>query len=280
MSTQDQKLEALMQLLKEVLTDKNQDANLKELAYLKFSGDAAGQGLLWPGKRTKQFIFNSNEDKFFSSESIDLAKERALLINNIKVLDEKELGLTVTKSNLKEVGKLKGLVVDGSMSVGGSLFYDEKSGRLGVGTSQPNAALSIADKNIELVLGCRDSKASIGAYNSVDLELVTDNTARISISAGGNIELGNRNNGPTQVSVHGRLGINVSNVDPRAELHVAGGVKFNDTLYLKGPSAPTSGAYNQGDIVWNSNPKAKSHVGWICTQSGNPGVWNPFGDIR
>lgn len=281
MTTQEQRLAALSELLKEILNDKNQDGNLKELSFLKFSGDAAGQGLLWPGKnRTKQFIFSDIEEKFFSSESINLAKDRGLFVNNIKVLDDKELGTTVTKSNLREVGPLKGLIVNGSMAVGGGLFFDEKSGRLGVGTSQPNATVSIADKNIELIFGGKDSKAFIGVHNSSDLELITDNTTRITISAGGNIELGNRNNGPTQVNVHGRIGVNVTNVDPRADLHVANGIKFNDTLHLKGPSAPTSGVYNQGDIVWNSNPRPKSFIGWICTQSGNPGVWNPFGEIR
>jgi hypothetical protein len=108
-----------------------------------FSGDTIdGKGLLWSGRgHTKQFIFNSNPDRFFSSESIDLAKGKSITINNIKVIDEKELGPTITKSNLREVGHLKGLIVDGGLSVGQFMVFDANTSRLGLGTENPNAAV-------------------------------------------------------------------------------------------------------------------------------------------
>jgi hypothetical protein len=56
-----------------------------------FSGDTIdGKGLLWSGRGyTKQFIFNSDPDRFFVSEHIDLARGKSITINNIKVIDEK-----------------------------------------------------------------------------------------------------------------------------------------------------------------------------------------------
>jgi hypothetical protein len=120
----------------------------------------------------------------------------------------------------------------------------------------------------------------MGTFNSADLELVTDNTARITIGAGGNITLGNPNFGPVQVSVVGSMGINVNNIDPRANLHVNGAVKFNDKLHLSGREAPQSGAYNEGDIMWNSDPQPGKFVGWVCTRAGNPGLWSGFGRIE
>ena len=113
-----------------------------------FSGDTLdGKGLLWAGKgNTKQFIFNSSPDRFFSSESIDFARGKSITINNIKVIDEKELGPTITKSNLREVGRLNGLIVDGGLSVGQFMIFDVNTSRLGLGTENPNAALSIVDR--------------------------------------------------------------------------------------------------------------------------------------
>jgi len=282
MSNQDQKVDSLATLLKDILSSKNQDTNIVELSYLKFNGDIEGKGLIWQGNGyTKQLVWNTNPERFFSSETIDVAKGKHFSINNIKVLSDIELGATVTKSNLREVGRLRGLIVDGSVSINDYLFYNATSDRLGLGTEEPNAALSIADDGVEIVLGAREyNKAGIGAYNSADLELITDNTTRVTIGAAGDIELGNRNNGPIKVSVHGSLGINVGTADPRTALHVGGAVKFNDTLHLKGEQPPEGGAFKKGDIVWNSEPQQRGYVGWICIQSGNPGIWAQFGEIK
>lgn len=271
------KFESLVTALKEVL---DSGANLDQVTFIKFTGDVGGKGFLWAGQgHTKQFIFNN--DKFFSSETIDLGKDKAFSINNIKVLDGNELGQTVTKSNLREVGRLKGLLVDGSMSVNQYLFYDARTDRLGLGTDQPNAALSICDQGVEIMLGASEfNKAAIGTFNSTDIELVTDNTVRVSIGANGNIVLGNRNFGPIQVLVQGTLGVDVNTPDPRVKLHVNGAVKFNDKLHLSGTAPPDGGSFNVGDIVWNSNPQQRQHVGWVCTVAGNPGIWNSFGEIK
>ena len=282
MATQEEKLDNLSKLLKEILDEKNQDTNIVELSYLKFNGDIEGKGLIWAGRgHTKQLVYQPSPDRFFSSETIDLAKDRAVTINGVKIIDDKELGTSITKSSLREVGRLRGLIVDGSLSVNQFLYYNATSDRLGLGTEEPNAALSICDEGVEIVIGAREyNKAGIGAYNSSDLELITDNTTRITISAGGNIELGNRNNGPIQVLVHGTMGINVGTPDPRTNLHVGGAIKFNDTLHLKGIRPPEGGSFKQGDIVWNSEPQQRHYVGWICIQSGNPGIWAQFGEIR
>jgi len=279
--TSQEKIEALSNLLKDVLSS-GQDINSAEFPFIVIKGDVEGKGILWSGSgNNKQFIFSPNPDRFFVSESLDLAKNKSISINNVNVLSNRELGPTVTKSNLTEVGRLKGLIVDGGFTINQYLIYDPNTDRLGLGTDQPNAALSIMDQNIELVFGASDPNVgSIGTFNSANLELVTDNTARLTISAGGNISLGNPNFGPIQVSVNGSLGINVSTIDPRTNLHVNGAIKFNDKLHLSGSAAPNSGAYNEGDIMWNNNPQSGRFVGWVCTRAGNPGIWSGFGKIE
>jgi hypothetical protein len=276
-----EKLNALTTLLQEVLQD-GQEINSAEFPYIIIKGDINGKGILWSGQgHNKQFIFNSNPDRFFSSESIDLAKGKHLSINNIKLIDEKELGPTVTKSSLREVGRLNGLIVDGGLSVNQYLVYDSVSDRLGLGTDQPKAAVNIIDQNVDIVIGAEGTNtARIGTYNYTDLELGTDNTARIQIKAGGNVVIGNPAVGDTKVTIIGSLGINVNNPDPRSTLHVNGALKFNDKLHLSGNEPPSSGSFNEGDVVWNNYPTPGKFVGWICTKSGSPGIWNGFGRIE
>lgn len=247
-----------------------------------FGGDNIyGQGLLWTASDyTKQFVFNSNPDRFFSSETIDLNKGKSLSINNITVLNENELGATVTKSNLREVGRLRGLIVDGSVLINNYLYYNASVDRLGLGTENPNAAFSILEDNIEIMIGTDSgSKAIIGTFASHPVDIVTDSTSRLSISAGGNIELGNKNTSPIQVTVHGSLGIDVKNPDSRAKLHVNGAIRFNDKLHLSGTEPPQGGTFNMGDIVWNSNPQQGRYIGWVCIKEGSPGLWCQFGQI-
>jgi hypothetical protein len=263
-----EKLEALSNLLKEVLSE-GQNIDSAEFPFVIIKGDIDGKGILWSGQgHNKQFLFVNNPERFFVSENIDLNKGKSFSINNVKVVDETELGPTVTKSNLREVGRLKGLIVDGGLSVNQYLVYDPNTDRLGIGTDQPKATLSIVDQNIELVFGASEPNVgSIGTFNSADLELVTDNTARITIEAGGNIILGNAAAGESKITILGKLGVNVNNPDPRSALHVNGAIKFNDKLHLNGKEPPTSGAFNEGDVVWNNDPQPGKFVGWVCVLS-------------
>lgn len=259
-------------------------AQSEQTTSIIFTGDNTdGAGLLWTGYGyTKQFIFNHGpQDKFFSSENLDLAKGKQLSINNIKILDSQELGSTITKSNLRQVGRLNGLIVDGSVNINQYLFYNATSDRLGLGTESPNAALSIVEDGVEVMIGAKDGvRGIIGTFVSQGIDIVTDNTARISVSSIGNILLGNPNTTPIQVTIHGTMGVNVNTIDNRAALHVGGGIKFNDKLHLSGIAAPNGGVFNIGDIVWNSQPEQRGCVGWVCTRSGTPGVWNQFGEIK
>lgn len=252
-------------------------------APITFKGDnIEGKGILWAGQGyTKQFVFASNPDRIFLSENLDLGKGKNLSINNLKVLDENSLGNSITKSNLKELGRLNGLIVDGSASIGGYFYFDGQGNRFGIGTEQPHAAISVIENDVELVIGAKETaKGFIATYNSQDLHIGTDNTARITISAGGNITLGNPSTGPIQVNVLGKLAVNVNNPDPRTGLHVNGPIKFNNKIHMSGTSAPADGSFTEGDIVWNSTPFAGQHVGWVCTRAGTPGLWNAFGRIE
>ncbi len=242
-----------------------------------FSGDQLdGKGLFWAGQGyTKQFVFASNPDRFFVSENIDFARGKSITVNNIKLIDEQELGPTVVKSSLREVGRLKGLIVDGSVIIDQYIVYDTNTNRLGIGIENPSGAFSVAEDGVEIAMGTiHGVKTYIGTPASHTLELVTDSTARIIIEAGGNVTVTSRMN------VQGALSVNVANPDSRAALHVNGAIKFNNRLHLSDVEEPKTGTYNIGDIVWNSNPQPGRFVGWVCTREGSPGLWSGFGRLE
>jgi hypothetical protein len=275
--TEQQKLEALTAALADLT---QQEPNLDNIPHIKFKDPISGKGILWQGSDyTKQFVFQDNN--LFSSENINLGKGKTLSINDVPVISEDSLGTSVTKSNLKEVGQLNGLIVNGSFKVNNYLVFDANSDRLGIGTDEPNSALTIVDDAVEIGIGARDySEGSIGTFNNAPLHIVTGNDPKITISAEGDIQLGNRNNGDIKVQIHGSLGINVSSIDNRSKLHINGAIKFNDNIHLKGSEPPAGGSFTLGDIVWNSNPVPGNYVGWVCVKAGNPGMWSPFGEIR
>jgi len=57
------------------------------------------------------------------------------------------------------------------------------------------------------------------------------------------------------------------------------GSGFNARRQTTGSAAPTTGAWAQGDIVWNISPTSGGFAGWICTVAGTPGTWRTFGLI-
>ena len=261
------------------------DLRIERSSSLEFRADknnpVYGKGLLWIGNETtKQWVYNAEPDRFFSSENIDLASGKGIYVSGVNVLTATSIGSGVEKSNLREVGRLRSLNVDGDVNFNNNIYYSASSRRLGLGTDTPHAAISIADNNIELVLGgTPESHGAIGTFTSSDLELVTDNVPRITVRSNGDITLGNTTRSPTQVSVHGKLAIGVNTPDPSVDLHVSGAIKFSNNRHAAGDAAPTYGSFTQGDIVWNTKPTPGGWIGWVCIGSGTPGTWIQFGAV-
>ncbi len=236
---------------------------------------AYGKGLLWPGgEATKQFILQERPDRFFATESIELRGHKIYMINGQNVLSQDTLGTTVVKSNLKKLGTLETLDVEGHVNIDNFVRYDANTQRLGLGTESPNGTISVVSWDHEFVIdNDEDNKFKIGTYTTGGLNFVTDDTTRIGIESNGNITVHNKTTFKSQV------GIGVKNFTPDADLTVAGPVRFQDKKFEVGTAIPETGNYKKGDIIWNSNPTSGGKVGWICTTSGKPGEWKTFGNI-
>jgi len=282
----DQTLEKFNIAIKDLISTANQPVAQEITQFLEFrakKGEAnSGKGIIWTGDGvTKQIIYTTKPDRFFVTEDLDLNKEKTFSIGGVKVLDTKSLGNTVEKSNLKELGILKGLVVDGPVNIAQHIFYNSTSNRLGLGIELPHSAFSVADQGLEIMLGTNDQNhAMIGTYAGNDFDVVTANIPRITVKAEGDIDLGNFSKKAVKIRMNGTLSVGVEIPDSRVDLHIAGAIKFNDKLHLNASAPPTQGTYNTGDIVWNSNPKVGQGVGWICLRPGSPGMWYPFGEIK
>ena len=243
-------------------------------------GNVYGKGLHWKSEdTTKQFILRASPDRYFSTESIDLAKEKEFMIDKVSVLNSKELGRTVTKSNLKTVGILDNLKVSGDLSVDDFLYYNSASMRFSLGLEEPNGMFSLASLDGEFIIEPEGAVTKIGNYSNSDLSLITDDTDRLVITKTGHIHLGPKGGSDTTVTVNGKLGVGVNNVPSDVDLQVAGSLRFEDKKFTVSSAIPTEGSYRVGDIVWNDKPKPTGYVGWVCIKDGTPGVWKPFGQI-
>lgn len=237
-----------------------------------------GKGLYWKGQEhTRQLVYRANPDRIFTSESIDIQAGQTYSIGNVPVITENSLGNGITHSNLVKVGTLKNLKTQGDLVVDDYVYFSASSQKLGIGTEDPNGNVSVASLESEFIIDVDGTKSRVGNYTTDDLELITDNTARIKVSSTGHITLGTNNE--TKVSVTGRLGIGINNPPSDASLSTAGPIRFEGKKFESGNEIPRSGSYAKGDIVWNSDPKPTGYVGWICVREGTPGVWKPFGQI-
>lgn len=256
-----------------------EDVRLSRTKSLEFmpneAGEAKGIGLFWKEKAgTTQLVLR--DEKLFANENFDLQHGKYFAIGSVPVLREQELGAGVRKSYLTEVGTLKNLRTQGHLEVDGFIYYNADSNRLGLGTEEANANFSVVSLDSEFIVDVEGSTTRVGNWTTDDLEIITDDTTRITISSTGKITLGSDT---TQTVVKGSLGVGINNPPADASITTAQGIRFAGTKFETGTGAPDAGSYKKGDIVWNSDPKPTGYVGWICIKDGTPGIWKPFGQI-
>ena len=252
------------------------DIRQERTSSLEFTDDVYNKGLVWRTPTgSKQFSLKGNPDRVWSDLPLDLHRNSYYSIDNVSVLTMNELGPTVSRSSLTQVGVLQNLAIEGNMNIDQYVFWNGDYMRFGIGTETPNGTFGIVQDDAEFIIDTDGKKATLGTYSTADLDIITDNAVRLSVSSTGKIVIGNDANSKT--TIKGKLGVNVNN--PTADIETAGPVSFEGKRFEVAVEAPTSGSYRKGDIVWNSEPKPTGFVGWICTREGTPGQWKTFGPI-
>ena len=187
--------------------------------------------------------FTSRPDRLWADTNLDLSADRSYKIDNVPVLSTKELGLTVTKSNLRQIGTLNSLEVSGDTTLADFAYFNSTYNRLGLGTTNPNGSIGIVDNNVEIVIGSPEyGQANVGTYSNSDLNLITDNISRIAIKAGGEIHIGDPVGKTGKLIVHGSLHVEEFTADTRIER----------TSSLEFKSTRESGLYGVG-LLWRGD---------------------------
>ena len=216
-----------------------------------------GKGMIFNGDGvTKQFILAASPDNFYSSEHMNLEQGKMYLIGKKPIISETEIGHTVVKSHLTEVGTLNSLVVNGNVNLS-NVFKVHQSKVL------------IGDCEIDTKNGVTFKGSNITLQSNNQIISLTDDK----------IVLGDKNSPLTHAVINGKLSIGIQSIGDHAQLEVSGNIRFADKLFMVGYCAPSQGTYRKGDIVWNQDPKETGYVGWICIRDGNPGIWRGFGQI-
>lgn len=250
------------------------------LEFLPDANGLNGKGLLWKSDGpTKQFTFRSNPDRIWSSENIDIDKERSYNIGNVPVLMANELGNSIKYSNLIKVGTLQNLRTSGDLVIDEFIHYSGESQRIGFGTEAPNANISVTSFESEFIIDVEQSATRIGTWTTDDLQIVTDNTPRITVAANGTVRIGQPGGNSGRLNVFGKLGVGVNNVPEGMSLSVSEGIQLQGRKIFNSDNIPTEGNYRLGDIAYNTKPQPTGYVGWVCVIEGSPGVWRPFGQI-
>ena len=195
--------------------------------------------------------------------------QSAIMVDHNEVLWKEELGKSVKKSHLTEVGVLKNLQVRSTLYVA--------DGGVGVNTTAPRADFSVNTGGYEVITKMHESNAYVGTHTHVAFAIGTDDTARLTCKANGDVVVGTESGKPVNLNVFGQLGVGVKY--PQESLHVDGNIKFAERTFSSGEQVPREGRWDTGSIVWNEKPNINQPVGWVCVRGGKPGTWRPFGII-
>jgi hypothetical protein len=175
-----------------------------------------GRGLRFTAPNVDSMIVYRAGGKIWTNSHIDVAAEKSYHIDSTEVLSINKLGPTVIQSSLRQVGTLNKLRVSGDTVLGDFAHFSSDSGRLGINTESPNGELSVITNNIEVIVGS-DSvhRAKIGTYTNDHLDIITDDTTRLTITNGGEVVIGDSEYRNGVLRVNGKLYVDEIIADTR-----------------------------------------------------------------
>jgi len=246
--------------VKNLVTDNGGLASIGEWKYdteLELNGK--GFTWAWEGNETKLIFRTGN--RVWTNANLDLAAGLAYSIGDTPVLTANKLCESVVHSSLTSVGTLSDLSVSGDTVLGDFAFFSSIYNRVGLGTDEPNAALSIMENNVELIVGSpATNSAFFGAYTSSDVSIVTDNIPRITAKADGEVHIGNEFSKTGVLRVYGTLYADAIQTDNR--------VTRTHPLEFKATADTT--AYGLG-LIWTGSGETRQMT--LMTSGIGDKVW-------
>jgi hypothetical protein len=230
--------------------------------------DLLTKGLSWSWTNSTVHLGYRTNNRLWTSGNMDIDQNRSYMIDGVSVLSANELSSQVTRSNLKQVGILKSLQVTGDTALAEVAYFNSGLGRVGINTDEPNSTLSIVDNNVEVVIGSpRDGIAELGTYTNSDLEIITDNTPRITIKTGGQIVFGNPATNNADVRIYGTLHVETVVSDNRVDRYQPLEFKTNREQSIYGQGFIWTGSGDTRRLVMAANPDRL-----LCSESFDIGT--------
>ena len=193
--------------------------------------------------------------------NINLHKAGLIYIGNDCIMSRSELGSSVVYSNLRKVGRLTNLTVDGRFDAGYTLTVNDMKNQVGINTEEPIGALHVVSGGgAEVVIDGSGADGYIGTARNQSLMFGTDSL---------------RKENPAYLTIDTIGHVYISN-----SLDVKGDIKFNSTKFTTGYETPAPGWHERAEIIWNQDPSIGMPIGWVCLEAGDPGKWATFGTIE
>ena len=212
--------------------------------------DITEKGLFWTsGNNSSRLVYAGNK-KIFADAHIDLSLDSTYKIHGATVLSATALGGGVSSSNLRKLGRLEKLAVDGDTNLGDFAFFNTVANRLGLGTEEPTHNISIVSNNVEIGIGSpRYGLAVFGAVSNHDVSIITDNIPRITVKNNGEVIIGDLTNRAGVLKIYGTLQADSIVSDTRVE-------RSSSLTFV--PNLDTS-VYGKG-LVWSGGDAQKELV--------------------
>ncbi len=156
---------------------------------------------------------------------------------------------------------------------GGSYTSDGAFQNFGAANIQGPFIINNKFVNCTRGIGLKNHKINYAVFrdNHFDCSEIAIDLGLTSAVTDSNIHLYNNNfvNTPTKIRNNQRLKYITENLSQTVARKP---FTFSNTT-------PSSGSWHRGEIVFNVNPSALGHIGWVCIESGSPGKWRGFGLI-
>jgi hypothetical protein len=214
-----------------------------------------GKGFSWTWGNGSTRLAYRDGGRIWVSGDLDLDSGKSFKIDNVPVISQTALGSQITKSNLKEVGTLKNLTVTGDVTLSEFATFNSALGRLGLGTDEPNTAISIVENDVEISIGSLTANyATIGTYSNHHLSFITDNTARVTIKNSGEVVIGDSIHKTGNLIVHGTLTVDNLVTDTRLERNSSLDFKTTRSQSCYGLGLLWSGTGTPKSLLLMANP--------------------------
>ena len=202
-----------------------------------------GKGFNWTwGAGNVRFAYR-NGQRLWTNADLDLDATHSYKIDNTVVLSSKELGNSIVKSNLREVGPLKSLRVIGDAVLSEFVTFNGSLNRIGINTDEPALTLSVIENSVEFGIGSpKQGIATFGTQSNHDAGITTDGIVRLTVKNNGEVHIGDEIGKTGVLRVFGTLHAETIITDTR----------IDRTSPLEFKADRDSSIYGKG-LLWTGN---------------------------